>query len=151
MAGSSSSVYSPKFPKVQLDQKINYPNAASNIKKLTIEEWEDILHHTHQVDFLVDEEGNFINPDALPGGSGGKVQVTKEEFDTLKSTVESQAELISSQSELITTLQNNITALEAKVDSLEPSGGGDNTNGFIVGDWDAEQEGIQDINGNTIG
>lgn len=154
MAGSSSGVYDPKFPKVHLDTKINYPNAANNIKKITAEEWEDLLHHTHQIDYIVDADGNFINPDSISiGGSGGKVEVTKEEFDTLKTTVESQAQTIQDQSSTITTLQDTISTLQTRILALEQNSGssGDNTNGFIIGDWDAEREGIQDINGNTIG
>jgi hypothetical protein len=78
-------LYSPRFPKIQVDSFVNYPNAANNIIKITVEEWQDLLHHTHKVTDILDTEGNFIGSDldisvsggVSPYGIGGKGSLPK--------------------------------------------------------------------------
>ena len=168
-------LYSPKFPKIQLDSFINYPNAANNIVKITVEEWQDLLHHTHKVTDILDTEGNFIGSDLDISVSGG---VNEETFNELKNTVESQAETIATQAETISTqsgiienlqtiveansstietqqsaietLQGLVESLQSQINALDPNSGS-SLQGLQVGDWDLDQEGIQDEYGNTIG
>ena len=168
-------LYSPRFPKIQVDSFVNYPNAANNIIKITVEEWQDLLHHTHKVTDILDTEGNFIGSDLDISVSGG---VDEETFNELKNTVQSQSETIASQAETISTqsgiienlqtivesnssiietqqsaietLQGLVQSLQNQINSLDPNSES-SLSGLQVGDWDLDQEGIQDEYGNTIG
>ena len=140
MASATSGYYGPSFPLIQIDPVTNYPNAANNIKKITVEEWQDILHHTHKLPEILDNDGNFLGQNASSDGS-----VSLEAFNELKNTVDSQKEIIQSQASIIADLQESIAELTQTVNSLKSS------SGIMVADWDATKEGIQDENGNTIG
>ena len=39
--------YTPKYPKILIDNSSNYPNATGIRKEITVEEWQDIMHHNH--------------------------------------------------------------------------------------------------------
>lgn len=39
--------YAPKYPKILIDNSSNYPNAIGIRKEVTVEEWQDIMHHNH--------------------------------------------------------------------------------------------------------
>jgi len=82
-----------KFPEVKFDKQANYPNAAGNIKKITVEEWNDILHHTHSVGTFVDNNGEFVDPSQDGSGSGSGISLSefnelKESVNNIKTTVE---------------------------------------------------------------
>ena len=135
MASQITGYYGPTFPTIQIDKQTNYPNAANNIKKITVEEWQDLLHHTHKLPDILDKDGNFLGQNTSADGS-----VSIEAFNQLQETVQTQRETI-------TTLTERLEALEAAVRNINTS----STNGIIIGDWDATKEGIQDEHGNTIG
>lgn len=147
----ANGVYGAKFPPIQMDGTVNYPNAQYNIKKITVEEYNDLLHHTHKLNELMDSEGHFLTGDEVSVG------VSSSDFNALKARVESLEEsgtgsssgnyatqealqtlqeLVNVQSGLITTLTNKVAALE----NASSSGG------IEIGDWDVEREGIQGPN-----
>lgn len=35
-------------PKIIMETDVNYPGAVGIEKKITVEEWQDLLHHTHE-------------------------------------------------------------------------------------------------------
>lgn len=132
MAIATSGYYGPKYPLIVIDDKnTNYPNAANNIKKITVEEWQDLLHHTHPLAEILDAEGIRL-------GDAGSSDVSLEEFNNLKNTVEAQ-------NSLITNLQAEIAQLQTTITEMASRGG------IEIGDWDVTQPGIQGPDGKTIG
>lgn len=123
----ANSIYGATFPKVTLDTNINYPNAHFNIKRITVEEWNDILHHTHKASEILDDDGNM--------SSSTIARVTVEEYTEMKESIQT---LIEQNTELM----SRIAALENA-----SSGSGENTGdangGITIGDWDVETPGIQ--------
>ena len=140
MATATSGYNGLKFPLIQLDANVNYPNAANNIKKVTVEEWQDLLHHTHKLSEILDDSGEFLGGE---GSADGGVSVAA--FNELKETVQQQAQTIQTQAETIAQLQESLSQLINTVNNIN------NSNGIIIGDWDVTKPGIQDQNDNTIG
>ena len=115
----ANSIYGATFPKVVLDTNINYPNAHFNIKRITVEEWNDILHHTHKASEILDDDGN------MPGSTIARITV--EEYAEMKETIQ--------------TLTEQNTELISRIAALENAS---DANGDItIGDWDVETPGIQ--------
>jgi hypothetical protein len=175
---ASGGVYSYRFPEVNMDPQSNYPSAAGIIKKITAEEWADIIHHTHKITEITDVNGN-----KLGSGAGGTITayddteirnlinnlqskltaLTNEnnEQKTTISNLQSQITTLSNSNNTLqsqvaeitnenSTLKEDIIVLQSKVTDLENNGGGGNaTDGFII-DYDIDKDGIQDINGNDI-
>ena len=48
------------YPAVIIDKDVNFENSNHNIKSLTVEEWVDINHHTHNISTLLDSNGNYV-------------------------------------------------------------------------------------------
>ena len=113
--------YGATYPKISFDEKVNYPNAQFNIKKITVEEWNDLLHHTHRQAEILDNNGEFIGQEGA------------EEVNELK--------------EQINTLIEQNRALASRITALENAGSGGGSassdGGIFIGDWDAEKPGIQ--------
>lgn len=113
--------YGATYPKISFDKKVNYPNAQFNIKKITVEEWNDLLHHTHRQAEILDNNGEFIGQEGA------------EEVNELK--------------EQINTLIEQNRALASRITALENAGSGGGSassdGGIFIGDWDAEKPGIQ--------
>ena len=154
---ASGGIYPYNFPEVNLDTQTNYPSAAGIIKKITAEEWADMLHHTHKITEITDANGN-----KLGSGAGGTITAYDDtEIRNLINNLQSQITTLSnnnsalqSQVETLTnennTLKENVTTLQSKVTNLENnSGSGGDTDGFII-DYDIDKEGTQDINGNDV-
>lgn len=137
--------YNPsKFPAIVIDKTTNYPNGKGTKKSLTIEEYQDLMHHTHKVTDLVDADGNPVDPSTFNGGGSSTTVITKKEYTELKETVETQKTTIQTMQTQITELQNKITAIESDNAKAKESS-------FIIGDYDVTKEGKQDSLGNTIG
>lgn len=79
MAYSYANGYSDKYPMISIDPQVNYPNASNNLKKPTVEEWQDLLHHTHKITEILDSNGQFLGNENINIGTG----VSKEEYDAL--------------------------------------------------------------------
>lgn len=161
--------YGSKFPLITIDNETNYQNASNGIRYITIEEYQDIMHHTHKVSDLVDADGNFIDGDSIPSGGGSSSGISKADFDALTETVINlSTKVVNLESEnvtlknKVTTIENENVTLSGKVTTLENEnaelksqiqelsenvGNGD----LSIGDWDVDQPGKQDAEGNTIG
>ena len=135
-----------KFPRIVVDDKVNNPNSYNMIKQLTNEEYQDLLHHTHMIEDIIGGDGISI-------GSG---EVSKSEFNELKSQLQSATSTISalqntindlqqqittiqntttSSEQSITTITNNINTISGKVDTLEDTV--DTMSGGIIENADA--------------
>ena len=84
------------YPKIIMDNNTNYPGANTNIRRITVEEWNDLLHHTH--------EGI--------GSASSDETITKEQYDALKEEVD----------QLEVDLINNGTGDAATTGSVESIG-----------------------------
>ena len=100
-----------KFPRIVVDDKVNNPNSYNMIKQLTNEEYQDLLHHTHMIEDIIGGDGISI-------GSG---EVSKAEFNELKSQLQSAASTISTLQNTINTLQQHITTIQNTTTSSEQS------------------------------
>ena len=91
----SNKPYTNTYPKIEVDHDINFPNSVYNIKHVTVEEWNDLLHHTHKQANILDDDGNFMGTGAAPGTGGTGEAAKKSDLDSLalrvKSLEESQA------------------------------------------------------------
>ena len=98
-----------KYPRVVMDTKENNPNSSNMIKHLTNEEWQDVLHHTHNIGDIIGGDGTTI--------SAG--EVSKEEFNTLKAQLQSANQTIINMQTTIQQLQNANTTLQGELDALK--------------------------------
>ena len=114
-----------KFPKIIIDSRQNTHLSKSMQRKISIEEYYDLLHHTHNISDLI--QNNEI-------GTDENIQLT---IANLVNTVNELKSTISKQQETIDRLSSLVEINE--------------DNDVDVTDWDITKEGIQDINGNTIG
>ena len=129
--------YTSEYPEVVMDRDTNSANSGM-IKRVTVEEWYDLLHHTHKVEEFVNKDLERVEALAVPvnpeegGGSGGMDSSVEQQIlnqiaqltskvETLTQTVESQQAIIEQQSQQINDLIAN-----------PPSSGG-----IDVIDWDA--------------
>lgn len=92
--------YDSRYPKVITDttsQSVN-PNLK---KEITVEEWYDLLHHTHA------EFSNSSSGGSTGGGNSGNVDLTEinNKLDTLTTLIQSQSE--------------DITGIKGKIDNIE--------------------------------
>ena len=111
-------IYSAKnkntYPKIIIDKEVNFPNSNNNIKSLTVEEWNDMLHHTHDASALVFSDGQTIT-------------------ETITTIVEENIKLRRYLDEELVTLKQDIQDLK---DNANGS--------LNIGDWDAETDEVDD-------
>lgn len=115
------------IPRIITDRVVNSVN--SLVRKLpTIEEWYDILHHTHSAESIVGLS------DMIAGGGstdvGERLKEAEEKVATLTTTVES--------------LETTVAELKTIIEEYAATD-------ISIGDYDVNTPGIQDIDGNTIG
>ena len=139
-----------KYPKIIMDTENNWPSAESLIKRITSEEWGDILHHTHAANDLASEDGDA-------GGFNDELKLLKMEFESIKEAIKKLAEstntnvgdLSSPEIVKVDTVQNTIDAIS------------ESPNGSIVkitASIDAETQAVKvegktitlNLNGNTV-
>lgn len=132
-----SPVYGATFPKIVVDETINYPNSATLKKNVSVEEWNDLFHHTHCISDIVDENGVALGGSGSIPASGGGVSV--EEYQALQNKVTTLESTIA-------TLQQTISTLLSDVEALKSSSGSSDSDGIDVGDWDVTRPGIQGPN-----
>ena len=117
-----------KYPEIVVDKNPNSIIADKMIKKLTVEEYYDIMHHTHtSSDITGGEEA---------GATITQMQTKVEELNTLVTEMET---VIQTQDEAIKTLEKTIEEIREVV-----------TNATTVADWDVTKPGNQDIEGNDV-
>ena len=117
--------YTGKYPKIVTDERSNSPNQNMYVR-LTVEEYYDLLHHTHNASDIIG-----INNE-------GKVEPSNPaEIAELQSTIKTLTQTTQM-------LQNAINDMNKKVDKYIEEDIG-------IADYDATIPGIQDENGNTVG
>lgn len=97
-------IYDSRYPKVITDttsQSVN-PNLK---KEITVEEWYDLLHHTHA------EFSNSSSGGSTGGSNSGNVDLTE-----INNKLDALTTLIQSQSEDITVIKGKIDNIEAYID-----------------------------------
>lgn len=114
--------YSSQYPKIVMDTNINSVND-SLAKKLTVEEYYDLLHHTHTVSSLIGSVG------------GGDVS-----YDGITDIVNTLSDTVNSLVNTVQIQQETINELKSQINSL-----------IHVKDWDVNTPGNQDVNGNDLG
>ena len=115
--------YTSEYPEVVMDRDTNSANSGM-IKRVTVEEWYDLLHHTHKVEEFVDKDLNRVQALSVPinpeegGGSGGMDSSVEQQIlntisqltskvDSLTQTIEAQQATIEQQQQQINDLLNN--------------------------------------------
>lgn len=95
-----------KYPEIIIDKTTNSLNAEGLIYKMTAEQYQDILHHTHKIGDLIGGDGATI--------SAG--EVSADDFEALKT-------LVNTLSNKVTSLETENGELKQKVQNLESSSG----------------------------
>ena len=131
-----SNIYSSKYPNVLIDKRGNSVNQSLQ-KRLTIEEYYDLVHHTHNMSDIVMDigEGEGNNYTELMSS----MSKLNDRINQLVSTVETQQKTIEDQKKTIESLTQTVE--ELKDDII-------NTPSI---DWDPDTPGIQDLEGDTLG
>ena len=171
-----SNMYTSKYPTIVSDKSLNSPNDGM-IKKITVEEYYDLKHHTHSISDLSTDEGN-MSYDEMQVVINNLTEITNA-YDT---TIKEQQNLITQLRESNTTLQNTVNELtetvnntgdtilhqndiiqrlEADITEFKALIATQNEtidvmkkemiNMTTVSDWDVEKPGNQDIEGNDLG
>jgi hypothetical protein len=116
-----NNMHTSKYPAIIVDSRGNSVNESLQMR-LTIEQYYDLTHHTHDISSLA------IGENAMT------YEQMQEQISTLNNTVETQQNTINE-------LTESIKALKELIKNSIP----------LVSDWDVEKEGTQDINGNDLG
>lgn len=117
-----SDMYTSKYPKILIDTNTNSVND-SMLQKITVEQYYDLLHHTHDISSISIGEGSMSYAELQ-----SMVIALKEELDSLKSIVGNTDEI-----------KNSIDELNKQMAKVP-----------TVSDWDTETPGVQDANGNDV-
>ena len=119
--------YTSKYPTIVTDKATNSANG-SMIKKITVEEYYDLKHHTHPVSDLTIDEG---------GMTYKEMQDTINNLNSVIQKIEaSNAEL----KNLINTQNETIKSMQKEMANMAS-----------IADWDVEKPGNQDLEGNNLG
>ena len=133
--------FNSKYPTIVMDKRSNSVNE-SMIKKLTVEEYYDLLHHTHKMSDVISDDDTV---------SYDEIQTTIEELsqtiNSLNDTINEYQNTIQRLEADTTELRNTIATQQETINTLKDEIANTMSN---VGDWDVETEGIQNINGETI-
>lgn len=143
-----SKKYTSKYPTIVVDKSTNSAND-SMIKKITVEEYYDLKHHTHSIaDLSVSEDGMTY------GEMQTMVVELSQTINSLNDIIEQQNNIIKQQNDIVQRLEADTTELKRLINVQN------NTinemkqeiaNMTSVSDWDVEKPGNQDINGNDLG
>ena len=137
----SSNLYTSKYPRIIVDKRANSVN--DSLKKvLTIEEFYDIMHHTHPVSVLTVNEGEMTYNEMQ-----NTVNNLTEKLNTYDTTINQQQEIIKKLEADTTELRNLIKTQNNIIQTMKT----EMENMASVSDWDVEKPGIQDANGNDLG
>lgn len=119
--------YTSKYPSIIIDKVSNSVNDSLQ-KKMTIEEYYDIMHHTHNISDLAVKEGTM---------SISEMQTT---INDLLADIGDLKSIIEAQKNTINELKENIEIIKEEISNVT-----------TISDYDVETPGIQDAEGNTLG
>lgn len=116
----SINTYVSKYPRIIIDKRSNSPNDSLQ-KKITIEEFYDLMHHTHKISDLINDGGDIS-------------------YEEIQSIILGLQQEIKELKAIIQTQQATIEGIKTEL-----------VNTASISDWDVETPGNQDINGDTLG
>lgn len=171
-----SNMYTSKYPTIVSDKSVNSPNDGM-IKKITVEEYYDLKHHTHSISDLSTDEGDMsydemqmvVNNltettnayDTIIKEQQNFITQLQESNNTLQQTVNELTETVNNASDIINNQNDIIQRLEADTTELRALIATQNEtidamkkemiNMASVSDWDVEKPGNQDVEGNDLG
>lgn len=132
-----------KLPEIIISKEEDSINGGNLVYKLTLEEFNDLMHHTHKLEDLYDENGILFPPSSpLPPSEGGgdaeptppegnkpisAIQQLQDSIENLKSRIH---ELEDTVQLLSNTVEDNNAELNSKLDTYIDED-------LMVGDWDA--------------
>ena len=136
-----------KIPEIIVSNTEDSINGGNLVYKLTLEEFYDLMHHTHKLEDLQDENGILFPP--VPPSSGGDeepapppeqhpVSLIQQLQINITNLTEQIAKLEAKISDLENTIESNNAEINSKVDNYID---GDLT----IGDWDATTPEIDKI------
>lgn len=143
-----SNIYVSKYPSIVVDKSTNSVNESLK-KVMTVEEYYDLKHHTHDISSLAVSDGNMTYNELQT-----LVTEMSDIINNLNDTIEQQNTTIEQQNDIIQRLEADTTELKELINTqnnvinkikLEME------NMASVSDWDIETPGIQDAEGNTLG
>lgn len=126
--------YTSKYPAVVTDKNVNSVND-SMIKKITVEEYYDLKHHTHSMsDLTTDEDG--MSYTEMQDVINNLNNIIKEQSDVIQKLEADTTELKA----LIISQNETINVMKKEMDNMAS-----------IADWDALKPGNQDVEGNDLG
>ena len=143
-----SNIYTSRYPSIKTDTR---PNSAieSVLKKLTVEEYYDLKHHTHDIDSLVTVDGSMTFTELQTTVVG-----LTELVNNLNTVLPEQNDIIQEQKNIINKMEADTTELKQLINLQNET---INTikaeldNVASISDWNVEKPGVQDINDNDLG
>ena len=121
--------YNTKYNKILSDASEN-PNGKYNVKRLTVEEYIDLLHHSHNIEDL-----------SMPSNEiGVEKKFSMAIFDEKIQNLRAYLDQINSK---IALMDETIQATQSEQEQIQDQGVG-------IGDYDVTTPGIQDAQGNTL-
>ena len=136
-----------KIPEIIVSNTEDSINGGNLVYKLTLEEFYDLMHHTHKLEDLQDENG-ILFPRPMPPSSGDEEPAPPPEQHPVSLIQQLQIN--------ITNLSKQIVQLEAKISDLENTIESNNAEinskvdnyidgDLTIGDWDATTPEIDKI------
>ena len=136
-----------KYPEIVIDKNANMGSGSHNNRMLTVEEYYDLLHHTHSISDILDDEG--YSPSEI-GGLVEQMQTTittmadtiaqaNETIEALRTKVADNAQVIENLTQSLVAVDQQIETINHKLDEA-----------YQVSDYDATTPEIEDDDGNII-
>lgn len=147
--------YTNKYPQIIMDSRKNSANTLIQ-KRISVEDWNDLLHHTHNAsDLVIDSEGttysDMQNTIAELNKNIDSFNTTIYEqqstINDLKIAIAYQQNTIDELKNIIENQNNTISEYTVAVESLSK----EVANIPSVSDWDVDKPGKQDSDGNDLG
>jgi methyl-accepting chemotaxis protein len=143
-----------KYPEIIVDKDANMASGSLNTHHLTVEEYYDLLHHTHGFSDLVDDEGTSINElveivDQFSGTVNtlsNTVEELTEQLSQATTTIAELREQLSSTQSDISTVTHSVEDITGRVKTVEDK----IAESYDVSDYDATTPEREDIDGNII-
>lgn len=136
-----------KYPEIVIDKNANMGSGSHNNRMLTVEEYYDLLHHTHSISDILDDEG--YSPSEL----GGLVEEMKNTMDTMAETITQANETIEAlrakvadNAQVIENLTQGLVAVDQQIETINHK----LEEAYQVSDYDATTPEIEDEDGNII-
>lgn len=143
-----SNRYSSKYPTIVVDKSSNSVNESLK-KVMTVEEYYDLKHHTHDIASLAVAEGGMSYSEMQT-----MVRELSDTINNLNTTLENQNNTIEEQNNTIMEQNNMIKKVVEENEELRQAVkiiNNEIKNMASVSDWDVTIPGDQDIEGNTLG